>query len=1003
MGLAQCLAAAFLFLLLLGLTSAQRLVTVQEGPLYRVRGSHVTLWCKVSGYQGPAEQNFQWSIYLPSAPEREVQIVSTVDPSFPYAIYTQRVRGRGIFVERLQGDAVLLHITELQERDAGQYECHTPNTDERYFGSYSAKTNLTVIPDTLSASMVPQALSHMEGDVVELTCEVSKATAQHTHLSVGWYLLQGAGEQPAKEILTLSKDFILKPGPSYEQRFLEGDVQLNKVGNTTYKLVIRGVKPSDQGQLYCEAAEWIEDPDKTWKDISRNQTQRTWLAVLSRGTDLSVDLTATEPSLSEGDSLQLSCVVEAPKSSNFKVVWLLNDKEVARVDPHGVLTWEEEYEERARLGQLRAFKPSNTVYVLTISEVGLEDKGTYQCSVSEMKTPGDLQSIQTIVSSGIQVDVKPAEIHLRLSVSSSTPRVTAGDPLILHCEVQGATGPVSLHWWHLPPQQPGHRELVAAMEQDGTLSLGSAYRDEGARGSLRLQKESSGTFTLVIPSTLDEDDGGQYRCEATQWSRGRNWTGKGEAAVTVSSMGLGLHATLRSRVATVTYGQSFELFCQVAASYTLEEVPVSVRWRFQPSPPTSPLDKLVQVLPNGTVLWGAAQPRFQGKAQLAKTDTSFSLHVHSALPANEGTYQCEVEVWRRNVLPLGQPAASTSSNAVGIKVVLPESKLQVAMKDSSVEIASGNAAIQCRIVFAQENSQFAVTWYLLPPLADTKPLQILTYNYSSVPQYGSEFSSPAQKSRFQSQRVSSSLFQLQILSANLGDQGSYYCVVEEWLWLVDGWYKLGERTSGRTTLKLKLSERELQMEKTNDSISVRVGEEATLPCRLQNALLPRSRLSATWFQVKGSGRDSALLSLQHDGTVQYPEGRLAARLFLRRPSARDFSLTLSSVERGDAGAYYCQLQQWQQQGEGKDWAVQALARSGHTQLITIPPESTVLSRICSSPPLLNFILYLPLVLILLLTLAVFCWYCKFRKSKKSNIAGWMMELEGNEEAKKTGL
>ncbi|KAF2975632.1 hypothetical protein EK904_010110 [Melospiza melodia maxima] len=791
----------------------------------------------------------------------------------------------------------------------------------------------------------------MEEDVVELTCEVSKATAQHTHLSVGWYLLQGAGEQPAKEILTLSKDFILKPGPSYEQRFLEGDVQLNKVGNTTYKLIIRGVKPSEQGQLYCEAAEWIEDPDKTWKDISRHQTQRTWLAVLSRGTELSVDLTATEPSLSEGDTLQLSCVLEAPKSSNFKVLWLLNGMEVARVDPHGVLTWEEEYEERARLGQLRAAKPSNTVYVFTISES-----------------------------------------HLRLSVSTSTPRVTAGDPLTLHCEVQGATGPVSLRWWHLSPQQPGHRELVAAMERDGTLSLGSAYRDGGARGSLRLQKESSGTFTLVIPSTLDEDDGGQYRCEATQWARGRNWTGKGEAA-----------ATLRSRMATVPYGQSFELFCQVSAGYALQEVPVSVRWRFQPSPPAGPLQELLQVLPNGTVLWGAAQPRFQEKAQLANTDSSFRLHVHSALPANEGMYQCEVEVWRRNVLPLGQPAASTSSNAVGIRVVLPESKLQVDTKDSSVEIASGNAAIQCRIVFAQENSQFAVTWYLLPPLADTKPLQILRANHSSVLEYGSEFSSPAQQSRFLSQRVSSSLFQLQILSANLGDQGSYYCVVEEWLWLVDGWYKLGEGTSGRTTLKLKLSERELQMEETNGSVSAREGEEATLPCRLQGAPLARSRLSATWFQVRGGGRDGALLSLRRDGTVQYPEGRRAARLFLRRPSARDFSLTLSSVESGDAGAYYCQLQQWQQQGEGKDWAVQALARSGHTQLIAIPPESTVLSRICSSPPLLNFILYLPLVLILLLALAVFCWYCKFRKSKKSNITGWMMELDGNEEAKKTEL
>lgn len=89
------------------------------------------------------------------------------------------------------------------------------------------------------------------------------------------------------------------------------------------------------------------------------------------------------------------------------MIWLLNEMEVARVDPHGVLTWEEEYKERAKLGQLRAFKPSNTVYVLTISEVGLKDRGTYQCSVSEMKNPGDLHSIQSNVSSGIPVNVKP--------------------------------------------------------------------------------------------------------------------------------------------------------------------------------------------------------------------------------------------------------------------------------------------------------------------------------------------------------------------------------------------------------------------------------------------------------------------------------------------------------------------------------------------------------------------------------------------------------------------
>lgn len=122
-----------------------------------------------------------------------------------------------------------------------------------------------------------------------------------------------------------------------------------------------------------------------------------------------MDIAAAERSLSGGDTLQLKCVVGAPKSSSrhFKVIWLLDSVEVATVDPHGVLIWEEEYKERAKLGQLRAFKQSNTVYVLTIYEVGLKDKGTYQCSVSEMKTPGDSHSIQTNVSSGMHVNVKP--------------------------------------------------------------------------------------------------------------------------------------------------------------------------------------------------------------------------------------------------------------------------------------------------------------------------------------------------------------------------------------------------------------------------------------------------------------------------------------------------------------------------------------------------------------------------------------------------------------------
>lgn len=140
------------------LSIGQREVTIQKGPLYRAEGYPVSISCNVSGHQGPSTQDFQWSVYLPTAPTREVQIISTKDASFSYAVYAQRVKSKEIYVERLQGSSVLLHIAKLQMRDAGEYECFTPNTDGKYFGSYSAKTNLT--GELLLASSWQACLCH---------------------------------------------------------------------------------------------------------------------------------------------------------------------------------------------------------------------------------------------------------------------------------------------------------------------------------------------------------------------------------------------------------------------------------------------------------------------------------------------------------------------------------------------------------------------------------------------------------------------------------------------------------------------------------------------------------------------------------------------------------------------------------------------------------------------------------------------------------------------------
>lgn len=125
-----------------GVGCCAREVLVPKGPLYRVAGTAISISCNVSGYEGPAQQDFEWFLYRPEAPEAALGIVSTRDSRFSYAVFGPRVAAGEVQVQRLQGDAVVLKIARLQAQDAGIYECYTPSTDARYLGSYSGKVEL---------------------------------------------------------------------------------------------------------------------------------------------------------------------------------------------------------------------------------------------------------------------------------------------------------------------------------------------------------------------------------------------------------------------------------------------------------------------------------------------------------------------------------------------------------------------------------------------------------------------------------------------------------------------------------------------------------------------------------------------------------------------------------------------------------------------------------------------------------------------------------------------
>uniref|UniRef100_A0A673IA02 Ig-like domain-containing protein n=1 Tax=Sinocyclocheilus rhinocerous TaxID=307959 RepID=A0A673IA02_9TELE len=313
----------------------QRLVQIQEGPLYRVKGYPIAISCNVTGFKGPAKQDFQFIVKKPNV---DINMIST-------------------------SSSVLLWIKHLLEEDAGDLLCETPNTDAVYFGNYTAETKLNVIADTLEAcysGSPSQSLS--EGDPLQLEYQVSSQTFQHTHLSVTWFL-HGEEDENPRPIITLDKDLTVKPGAGFEDHYRVGLISMDKVEDTTYRLKMPQVQQSDQGKFYCKAIEWIQDPDRSWTQIAYKTTT---LSIhvdtkeKQKEDSFAMDRTDKNLDINEGDQFDLECSLD-----------------VGKEDPT------HHYENQQLKDRLRFSRPTSDTFHLAVLNSDTADSGSYQCRVEQ--------------------------------------------------------------------------------------------------------------------------------------------------------------------------------------------------------------------------------------------------------------------------------------------------------------------------------------------------------------------------------------------------------------------------------------------------------------------------------------------------------------------------------------------------------------------------------------------------------------------------------------------
>ncbi|ELV10587.1 Immunoglobulin superfamily member 8 [Tupaia chinensis] len=411
-----------------GIGCCAREVLVPKGPLYRVAGTAVSIPCNVTGYEGPAQQDFEWFLYRPEAPEAALGIVSTRDARFSYAVFGPRVAAGEMQVQRLQGDAVVFKIARLQAQDAGVYECYTPSTDTRYLGSYSGKVELRgdsgtyhctaaewiQDPDGSWAQIAEKraVLAHVDvqtlssqlavtvgpgerrigpGEPLELLCNVSGALpppGRHAAYSVGWEMAPAGAPGPGRLVAQLDTEGVGSLGPGYEGRH----IAMEKVASRTYRLRLEAARPGDAGTYRCLAKAYVRGSGTRLREAASARSRPLPVHVREEGVVLEAVAWLAGGTVYRGETASLLCNISVrggPPGLRLAASWWVERPEegvlssapaqlVGGVGQDGV----------AELGLRPGGGPISVELVgprshrLRLHSLAPEDEGVYHCAPS---------------------------------------------------------------------------------------------------------------------------------------------------------------------------------------------------------------------------------------------------------------------------------------------------------------------------------------------------------------------------------------------------------------------------------------------------------------------------------------------------------------------------------------------------------------------------------------------------------------------------------------------
>ncbi|XP_061483992.1 prostaglandin F2 receptor negative regulator isoform X1 [Rhineura floridana] len=798
-----------LLLLLLSLCASchGRIVKVPAGPLVRVEGTEVVIPCNVSQYEGPIEQNFDWEFSTnPAQDSKFVHIVSTWDPWFTSQEYKERVNRKEITLRRNSNNSVELVIGNICPTDQGMYRCTTPSTDAVFQGNYNAVVEVKVIADglTISGSKARSTSTWnlSEGDSFQLRCSAYTNSSEHTHLYVSWEFKNGLAWQ---KILSLTHEGKFQPSSEYNDRFISGDVRLDAMANDIYRLSMSQALPTDEGAYMCRVSEWVKGVDGSWQKIQEKTVDVANVVV--QPTALGVFITRSNVSVTERDSLDLTCNFTTDRSGIFQVeiTWYFSESPDSSLAEAQVLLsadWDSVVSDSTLISLSHVDRSS---YHLLVRDVGTEDSGYYFCQAA-LWVPqhnGSWHKVAERMSVPVTVEILALEPNYQVFLKAAKTPKFSEDPTELECRIMEAQNSeanirFTVAWYYRLPVRSDEvvkNELLATMDADWTLVIGDRSKHRAQNGEIIFSKPTVDTFRLRIQWT-SEADRGDYYCVISSWSWQRNnsWI----KIKDVASMPVSILWSTQDYVLTVEAvklkpffmaGHTFEMTCKVSSQNIKTprySVLITAEKHLNDQSNPNGTTRIISLNQDSVVRredW-TDQDRVDGVVLEKVQENEFRYRMYQTQISDAGLYRCVVTAWSPGGGGLWREAVNGLSNPIQIDFQTSGPVFNVSVHSDSPTVYRGELVNLVCIITIEgtaldpDDMSFDVSWFAVRSITtDRDPVFLTSLDRKGIVTQARRNGS----SDVSLERITPLEFRLRVHGCEDHDFGNHYCLVTPWV------------------------------------------------------------------------------------------------------------------------------------------------------------------------------------------------------------------------------